>query len=308
MSETAPKTVWQAILFADVTDSSRLYATYGDGEARRIVSCCLSFLAEIVAANRGRVVKSIGDEVMCVFPDADAAATSAIQMQAGVRERVRNGQLHSSLSIRVGFHGGPVLQEGSDVFGDAVNLAARMAGMSKAHQVLTTRPIADSLGPLLKPLARFMDQSVIKGQHGEFELYELVWDTEEATMAAEKTNRPPAETSSIQMRLRLQDREWVVDRNNPCVSIGRNRQCDVVIQDSMISRLHAKVDYHKGRFFVSDLSTNGTYVITEEGRSLFARRDQIALEGNGLIGIGRVPEPKDPRTLRFMTCEGSPLS
>ena len=79
-------------------------------------------------------------------------------MQSAVREKSRSGALHAGLSIRVGFHGGPVLEEKGDVFGDAVNLAARMAGLSKAHQVLTTRQMADRLGSALRPLARFMDR------------------------------------------------------------------------------------------------------------------------------------------------------
>jgi len=300
----APGT-WMAILFADVSDSTRLYVTYGDTEARRIVSACLACMTEIVEQNRGRVIKTIGDELMCVFPEADAAGTAAIQMQSAVQQRSRNGALHAGLSIRVGFHGGPVLEEKGDVFGDAVNLAARMAGLSKAHQVLTTRQMADRLGPALRPLARFMDQSVIKGQSGEFDLYELVWDTEEATMAATRTPRPQVE-ASVQLRLTWQDRAWVVDRNQPTVTLGRNRQCDIVIEDSMISRLHAKIEYHKGKFFLSDMSTNGTYVANEQGQKQYARRDQVPLEGHGLISPGREPDPKAPFVLRFAQYEGTP--
>ena len=295
---------WLAILFADISDSTRLYTTYGDVEARRIVSACLACMTEIVRDNRGRVIKTIGDELMCMFPDADAAATAAIQMQSAVQEKSRSGALHAGLSLRAGFHGGPVLEEKGDVFGDAVNLAARMAGLSKAHQVLTTRQMADRLGPALRSLARFMDQSVIKGQSGEFDLYELVWDTEEATMAATRAVRPVVD-ASVRLQLTLRNRSWTVDRQQPSLTLGRNRQCDVVIEDSMISRLHAKVEYHKGKFFLSDVSTNGTYIVNEQGQKQYARRDQVPLEGHGIICLGREPDPKAEVVLRYAHYAGA---
>jgi len=299
------KEVSLATLFADVTDSSRLYATYGDAEARRIVSACLQLMTSIVSECRGTLIKTIGDEIMCTFPDADAAATASIQMQTAVREEADAGRLHSSLSIRIGFHMGPVILEKGDVFGDAVNLAARMAGFSKAHQIVTTKATVDLLGPELRAVARFMDQSVVKGQEGEFDLYELVWDADEATMAARKSRQPPRPDSSIQMCLRLGEKEVIADRNHPSVSMGRSKDCELAVSDALISRLHAKVNYHKGKFSLQDLSTNGTFVLSESGEPSFVRRDEMLLAGNGIIGLGKTPDPNDPRTIRFSCRQGT---
>lgn len=292
-------------LFADVTDSSRLYATYGDEEARRIVSACLQLMSATVAECGGKLIKTIGDEIMCTFPDADAAGTASLQMQSGVREAADAGKLHSSISIRIGFHAGPVIVEKGDVFGDAVNLAARMAGFSKAHQIVTTKATVDLFGPEMRAVARFMDQSVVKGQEGEFDLYELVWDADEATMAARKSKQPPRPDSSIQMCLRLGDHEVVVDRNHPSASMGRSKECDFAVSDALISRLHAKLNYHKGKFSLQDLSTNGTYVLFESGEQSFVRRDEMLLAGNGIISLGKTADPKDPRTIRFSCRQGT---
>ena len=299
------KEVTLVTLFADVTDSSRLYATYGDEEARRIVSACLQLMSGTVADCRGTVIKTIGDEIMCTLPDADSAATASVQMQSSVREAADAGKLHSSISIRIGFHAGPVIMEKGDVFGDAVNLAARMASFSKAHQIVTTKATVDLLGPEMRAMARFMDQSVVKGQEGEFELYELVWDAEEATMAARKSGQPPGPDSSLQMCLKLGDKEVIVDRNHPCASMGRSKECDLAVSDTLISRLHAKLNYHKGKFSLQDLSTNGTYVLFESGEKSFVRRDEVLLAGNGIISLGKAADPKDSHTIRFCCRQGT---
>jgi adenylate cyclase len=288
-----------AILFADVTDSSRLYATYGNNTARKITGDCLDFLGTVVAESHGRVIKTIGDEIMCLFPCTDDAVVAAVQLHARLREKTQQGFLHNSLSIRVGFNAGPVVEENGDVFGDAVNVAARMASLSKAHQSLTTRQTIDLVGPALRPLARFVDQSMVKGQTNQIDLYEIVWDLEEATMA---TDRPRATAADAEVCLQVHygDKSWTVDREHPALSFGRSSQCDVVIEDTRISRLHARFECNRDRIVLRDVSTNGTYVKFEDGESALVRRDERQVEGNGLMCLGREIDPDSPLVLRFV--------
>jgi adenylate cyclase len=288
-----------AILFADVTDSSRLYATYGNNTARKITGDCLDFLGTVVEELHGRVVKTIGDEVMCLFTNTDDAVVAAVQLHSRLREKTKQGFLHNSLSIRVGFQSGPVVEEDGDVFGDAVNLAARMASLSKAHQSLTTRQTIDLVGPALRPLARFVDQSMVKGQSNQMDLYEIVWDLEEATMA---TDRPHATPMDMEVSLHLYhgDKSWVVDREHPTLSFGRSSQCDVVIEDTRISRLHARFEYNRDRIVLRDVSTNGTYLKLENGEDALIRRDERPVDGNGSLCLGREIDPDSPLVLRFV--------
>jgi len=290
---------YPAILFADVTDSSRLYATYGNNTARKITGDCLDFLAAVVEELHGRVVKTIGDEVMCWFPCTDDAVVAAVQLHARLREKTQAGFLHNSLSIRVGFHAGPVVEEDGDVFGDAVNLAARMASLSKAHQSLTTRQTIDRVGPALRPLARFVDQSMVKGQSNQMDLYEIVWDLEEATMATDRP-RPAGADAEVCLEVHYGDSSWPVDREHPVLTFGRSAQCDVVIEDTRISRLHARFEYNRDRIVLRDVSTNGTYVKLEDGQSALVRRDELLVDGNGLLCLGREIDPDSPLVLRFV--------
>jgi class 3 adenylate cyclase len=287
------------MLFADVVDSSKMYATYGDAEARRIVASCLEAMGAIVTAHHGTVVKTIGDEIMCTFPASSHAVTAAVAMQSTLQQKTQAGDMHASLKLRVGLHEGAVVQENGDVFGDAVNLAARMAALSKAHQIMTTRQTVDALDPTLRPLARFVDQSTIKGQAGTFDLYEIVWNTVEATLATTWKGSAPPGADRQALDLSYAGHTWTVTVDKPSLTLGRSAQCDVVVEDTKVSRLHARIEAVKDRFVLRDASTNGTSLRLEDAGDLTVRRDEIALSSGGLISLGRPVDTDSPLTLRI---------
>ena len=90
--------------------------------------------------------------------------------------------------------------------------------------------------------------------------------------------------------------------SGPNVAIGRADDNDLVIRGNLISRLHARIEINRNKFVLIDQSTNGTFVQAEGGEELFVRRDSVQIKGEGLIGLGRVPERDSPLTIRFY-CE-----
>ena len=293
-----------AIVFADVVDSSRLYATYGDAEARRIVGGCLKAMTQVVGEHEGTVVKNIGDEIMCTFPTSSQAVMAAVVMQQRLSELTRAGSLHASLSLRIGVHHGAAVREGNDYFGDAVNLAARMASLSKAHQIMTTRQTVEALDGGMRPLARFVDKSTIKGQVGAFDLYEIVWNSGEATMAVSGVGPRNLPVSQRTMDVVYGGKTWSVNIDHPVVTMGRSNQCDILVDDVRASRLHAKIEYGKDRFILRDVSTNGTHVTLEASGAHLVRRDDLLLDSAGLICLGRPVEPDAPLNLKITIREG----
>ena len=118
-----------AVLFADVSGSTRLYETLGDERALEAVAHCLEVAKSACADYGGQVIKTIGDEVMVAFAGADAAAQAAANLQA--RMSAEPAWESQRLMMRIGFHFGPALASGGDVYGDSVNVAARLQDLAK---------------------------------------------------------------------------------------------------------------------------------------------------------------------------------
>jgi pSer/pThr/pTyr-binding forkhead associated (FHA) protein len=106
----------------------------------------------------------------------------------------------------------------------------------------------------------------------------------------------------MRLRLRCQDREVVVDERHSSITIGRAEDNDVVVKGSLISRLHARIEINRNKFVLIDQSTNGTFVQSSDGEESFVRRDSLQIKGQGMIGLGRLPEAASPQTIRFV-CE-----
>ena len=112
-----------AVLFADVSGSTKLYETAGDQVAKAAIDECVRIMREKTEGAKGRVIKTIGDEVMAAFDSADNAFRASCEMQWRIADLPPIGT--DQLAVRVGFHHGPAIEQDNDVFGDAVNKIGR---------------------------------------------------------------------------------------------------------------------------------------------------------------------------------------
>jgi class 3 adenylate cyclase len=119
-----------AVLFADVAGSTRLYEQAGDAEALATIGRCLTLAENVARGYGGRLIKTIGDEAMLVFAAADQAIEAAGEIQARMAGAPPHGTVR--VAFRVGIHCGPAIERDGDVFGDSVNVAARMVGGPRA--------------------------------------------------------------------------------------------------------------------------------------------------------------------------------
>ena len=106
----------------------------------------------------------------------------------------------------------------------------------------------------------------------------------------------------MRLRLRFDDRELVVDQRPSSIAIGRAEENDLVVKGRLSSRLHARIVIGRSNFVLIDQSTNGTFVQTGDGEQFFIRQDIRQLKGQGMIGLGCLPERGSPHTIHF-TCE-----
>jgi adenylate cyclase len=284
------------ILFADICGSTRLYETLGDAQASAVIGACLKAIERAGGAHQGELVKTIGDEILMLFPQPDHAAAAARAMHEAARDLPAGpGQ---AMALHIGFHVGSALRENNDVLGDGVNVAARLVGLAKAGQTLTSATTLRQLSNDWLNLARQVDNTLVRGKTGQITLYELLWQPEDATRMVDRarSNEPHGAT---RLRLRHRDREVELGPDHPIVTLGRADSCDLVIKSELVSRLHARLEYRKDRFLLTDQSTNGTYICPEQGVPLFVRRDTQAIHGVGLIGLGETVTDDSADAVRF---------
>jgi hypothetical protein len=284
-----------AVLFADIAGSTKLYEALGDATAKAMIDEALVEMTAVTARHGGRVVKTIGDEVMCVFDGADRGFIAATDMQNRIDKLpVVNG---AKRRIRVGFHAGTVIEENGDVFGDTVNTAARMAGLAKGMQIITTRTTVDMLSPALRMGTRDIAALSVKGKADDLAVCEVIWqEGDDLTMTAPSVNLPQSQSVLI---LRHAGREIIMNQARPAVSLGRDASGDIVIADPKASRNHARIERRRDKFFLADQSTNGTFVTFTGEAEISLRREELMMRGSGIIVFGHSASESSAETLEF---------
>ena len=281
-----------AIVFADVVGSTQLYEQLGDSTAREMVTRCLDIMRKATESNNGRVIKTIGDEVMSTFPTADDAMAASRRMQEEISSSADLAHEQGHVTIRIGCHYGKVTHERRDIFGAAVHVANRMTSQAKAQQIVTTLGTVEQMSPEWRAMARQIDIATVRGKAEEVVLYEVVWQPEDATsMLPTVPMSHDASRKAKRMVLESQGHEVSVGQGRKSVTLGRSDDNDVVIKGNLISRVHARVESHRGRFTLVDESTNGTFIQPLDGDEIFVRRDSAVLTGEGVIGLGRTAQP-----------------
>lgn len=269
-----------AVLFADIDGSTKLYEVHGDEAAHRLTAECLAVLDAQAGRAGGRVVKTSGDGVMCVFPTPDEAFQAATLM----REAHKLGQV----SIHAGFHFGPVIEHAGDFYGDTVNVAARVTDLAKAGEILVTEDTVVRLSPGLRAATRWLDKASVKGKKEPVGVYMIV--TEEENVTVIRSPLVAAESDILSLDLRYGEQSFSLTEPMPEFVIGRQDICDLVFDSNYASRRHATIQADRGKVFLKDHSTNGTYVRAASGEVAYVKREMVQLTGRGAIFIGREPE------------------
>jgi class 3 adenylate cyclase len=133
-------------LFSDLKDSTELYEHVGDLVAFDLVNEHFRLLQEIIASERGAVVKTIGDAVMATFETPDRAIAAAIRMREAMSDLGAERQ-HQSLRLKMGIHEGSclavTLNGQQDYFGQTVNIASRVQGLAASRSIMVTEQVVE---------------------------------------------------------------------------------------------------------------------------------------------------------------------
>ncbi len=296
----------RTVLFADLRGSTALYETLGNTEATTVVTRSVSLIAQIVSTSGGVVVKTLGDGLMAVFADSASAVVAADEMHDSL-DRIVPPHANSPqgmsftpvLKLQVGLAHGEVIEMSGDCFGDAVNVAARLLDHAGDNETLATASVLEGLANDLQARFRSLDKVQLRGRVEPVHVHLLegrrFGDTA-ATAYGELL--PNLEPEGI--RLIWLDMNRVYAGPSLPVVLGRSPQVTYCIDDSRVSRSHARIDWHGGAFQLTDLSYNGTYVrFSNDSEIVALRRGTCTLHGSGMVGLGATLTDPTAPCVRF---------
>ncbi|ODU99102.1 MAG: adenylate cyclase [Rubrivivax sp. SCN 70-15] len=277
----------RTVLFADLRGSTALYETLGNAEATSVVTHCVRALGKPVADAGGHVVKTLGDGLMAVFPMPQPAIQAAMQMHDVLEAMVTRGSERGAssglrgLKLQVALARGEVVEMAGDCFGDAVNVAARLIDHAGDNETLITVEVLQGLTLEQRSRFRSLDRLVLRGrvptQFGD----------------VSSVSEPDG------LRLIWSNLNRVFASQQMPVVLGRSPQATFCVDDSRVSRSHARVDWHSGSFQLTDLSYNGTYVRFADGEIVSLRRGSCTLHGSGSIALGGSPSDPTSASVHF---------
>ena len=269
------------LLFVDICNSTQLYEGLGDHEAKERISECLKSIEHISEHYDGIVVKTIGDELLIRFGTVDNAVKAACDMQKASKQ----SHFQDRMDLRIAFHYGSTILENNDVFGDSVNVAARLVSLSKSGQTLTSRETMKFLSPFLQAKCRHIDRTTVKGKSEDIDIYEIIDEEDDVTRMTVGVTSKPKRPSTLLMTYKQQD--YVLESDQAIFTIGRSDYCNLVVDEDLASRQHLTLENRRGKTFIADLSTNGTWIKNDRGREMFLRREEILLPPAGDISFGK---------------------
>jgi adenylate cyclase len=288
------------ILFADVSGSTKLFELRGNVAARDIIAAVLDALLEVAKRHGGKLIKTIGDEIMCTFPGALQGLLASTDMQRRIKSDMAFVQ--DNIGIRIGLHHGEALVEEHDVFGDAVNVAARMAAIAKRDQIVATASTALDITNAAGVRVRSIGTARVAGKLLPIEIVDVMWQEDVSHVTTVQRIVQFTKTKRVLLHLRFFDREFQIDELSDPFTLGREEGHSLTIESDWVSRDHAMIEWKKGHFILSDRSTNGTWVkIGNE--ELLVHRDAFHLRRSGTISLGQSHAAEDSNLVHFECSE-----
>jgi class 3 adenylate cyclase len=271
------------IMFADIVGSTRLYETLGDEAAEKLVTTTLKQLSNIASKSQGDTIKSGGDDVLCRFPNADHALNAAREMHLFLAGKTAPSRDYK-IAIRIGAHQGTVIESEGDIYGDTVNLAARVSALARGGKTLISGYTFEQLPKTSRQHCRRFTTTTVKGKELPIDVYDVVWEqTDELTRIV--GNKVANAIQSV-LTIRYDDNVIRMSANTiTSTTVGRGQDCDLIIPSQQASREHCKIECNRGKYILVDNSANGSYV-NHNQTELFFHQERVPLLGEGYISLG----------------------
>jgi adenylate cyclase len=280
------------VMFADLTGSTGVFEALGNEAATQTITGLTGWIGQVCQKHRGRVVKTLGDGVLALFPDGENSLDAAVHLQ---REHTRRQKARGParlMDIQIGLDCGEIVEVDGDCYGDAVNVASRMADLSGGRQIWATDSVTEQV-EFPAPGVRFhaLGNVAIRGKAQQRKVFRIEWDDTATDMMTLPGFAAPAIQAARPEPLGLIELSYLdVSREFRAedlpVHLGRAREAEFVVNDRHVSRLHARIEFRNPSFVLVDLSSFGTCVrFTGAKTVLTLRRDECVLHDSGEIAL-----------------------
>lgn len=304
----------------------------GNTQATRLVTDCTEAMGAAIKQAGGRVVKVLGDGVLATFATPQAALTGA----RGVREAVTRMGLQrkraeakiparqpvggsadtqfsadTNLCVNIGVEHGDVVEHEQDVFGDVVNVAARLSDVAQNGEILIGEGGYQALDAAWRMSCRSLSRITLKGKSQAMPVWRLEAVTEMQTgphiaytmhVGALATQDLDGDDGPRTLVLHLPSgaRAQLSSESTTSLILGRTADAQLVLDDPRVSRTHATLAWQLDHFVLTDISSNGTWLRFGGASQVHTlRRSSMPLVGGGEIGLGAHVSFAPEVTLQF---------
>src|SRR6266700_2309514 len=186
-----------AILAADVVGYSRLMGANETGTLAALKTLRTDFIDGKIAEHQGRIVKLTGDGMLVEFPSVVNAVACAAEVQHGMRDRNSGVPQESRIEFRIGVNLGDVIVEGEDIFGDGVNVAARLESIAPVGGITVSQSVRDHVGKRLDLTFEDMGERRLKNIERPIRVYSISLDAPSSGQTSDTVSAGPEEKPSI---------------------------------------------------------------------------------------------------------------
>lgn len=260
------------VMFTDCKGSTAITDLKGDMAWRLTLQHYNNIVFRAIKEHNGILVKTMGDGTMSYFSEALDAIRSAVYIQKNIAELNKDKKSKIPIQIRIGLHTGSGIVEKNDIFGDVVNVAARFEGLANPDEIYFSEDTFNALLDKEEINCRFIKKSLIKGKNQPYKIYRAFWKEGEFEKAVfEGYSLKLHESGGAQRTIPI---------NKNKITIGRTDENDIVLHSPYISRLHARMVWEEGSFYIEDVNSSlGTLV---NGKKI----SRIKLKNNDKIKLG----------------------
>jgi class 3 adenylate cyclase len=288
-----------AVLYTDIRDSVALTGRLGEERAQQAIDEHFAILFPIISHWKGRVLKTLGDGLLAVFPDSVSCLHAATQCQQEMRRWNAGRSREEQIRIRIAGHFGPALVGPGDVGGDVPNVAERLLEWALADEVVVSGPFHDRVPTDLPYTIRPLGSHTLPGRGEPIAIFDVQWESDALTVQPEQRIPRPLET--VRLVLVFAGREIVHPGPGRRLVVGRTDDSDLAIPNLSVSRNHCEIVHQGGQYVLRDTSLNGTDVELENRVAHLGRGETVALRGEGRIHLGG----RDVATVEFRVVTGA---